>query len=166
LGASGVIGDDARMTWDASRIATVARSFRLNHTLGQGDRESRQQAIAEHSWAWEAVSEEAADGSLPLEVVDAMLRDPMGDAEYRAFVAAGPIEEILSQWPDRYGEPIAARCRSDHLWSDAMHDVSLDEREARLVPIDLQVLLPTVAIASEPSSSARTARHAKRPRHP
>jgi hypothetical protein len=36
------------------------------------------------------VSNAVRDGAIPLTVVDALVCDPDGDSDYRAYVAAGP----------------------------------------------------------------------------
>lgn len=130
------------MTWDQTRADEVVRSYRLLHELSRGSDADRRRADAEHWWAWEAVGEAVEDGDLPLEVLDAMLHDPAADAEHRAYIAAGPIEDLLSDFPDEYAAGIAERCRTDRLWSDTVAHVWLEHDDWLDLPADLQRRIP------------------------
>jgi hypothetical protein len=76
---------------DESRWDEVISACRRYYELPGGGRRERLRAD-DHWWAWEAVDEAAREGSLPLAVLDALVCDPDGDSEYRAYVAAGPLE--------------------------------------------------------------------------
>ena len=130
------------MSWDPGRAEDVVRSYRLQHQLGGGSAADRRLADAEHWWAWQAVDDAVEDGDLPLEVLDAMLHDPQADDDHRAYVAAGPVEDLLSDFPDEYADAIAERCRRDPVWASAVRHVWLAPEEWRELPAALRRYLP------------------------
>ena len=111
-----------------------------------------------------------ADGSLPLEVIDALIHHPDG-AELRGYVAAGPIEDALTHHPATYGPMIAARCSTDAAWADTVGGVWLDDQEWSALPEDLRRRIPVRSLtgAPPPGKKARgkrpSKRQGKRPRH-
>lgn len=148
------------MAWDRERISELAAAYRLHHVARQGDRDARARAT-EYWWAWECVHEGVLDGSLPIEVLDALVHHPEADAEFRAAVAAGPVEDALCDHITIYGGPIAARCASDMAWTEVVSGVWVDEREWQALPELLQRLIPVHA-AAQPKNPAKVKR-AKRP---
>lgn len=129
------------MQWDDETITDVAHTYRTNYALGQGDRQERAEAAEGHFWAWETVDRAVSEGTLPIEVIDAMLHDPSGDDGYRSYVAAGPIEDMLRVQPERYTDEVAARCRVDAVWAETVGGVWLDRRTWEALPDPLRELI-------------------------
>ncbi len=141
------------MTWDPAHEAEIVRSYRRQHELSQGSAEDRLVADRDHWWAWDAVHAAVRDGDLPIEVLDAMLLDPQADDRHRAYVAAGPIEDLLSDYADEYEDDIAERCRTDRVWADAVAHVWLEREDWEALPDVLRRLIPNPVSAT----------HAQRP---
>jgi hypothetical protein len=86
-------------------------------------------AEAEHDWAPDEVRRAVDEGDSDLiELVDKLLHFPGADL---AYVAEGPLEDMLAEHPDRYAETVAERCRRDPVWHQALQAVWLDESEQR-----------------------------------
>lgn len=146
------------MQWKTETIAEVARAYRTYYEFGQGSRQERL-AAEEHHWAWRAVSSAVMDGTLPIEVVDALLHVPPEDEEFWSYVAAGPIEDMLTTHPDQYTDAVARRCQQDTVWARVVGGVWLDRRAWDLLPEPLRSLIPQPAI---PQHAERSSVRAKR----
>lgn len=150
------------MQWNDEAITDVVRAYRTNYALGQGDRQERAEAAERHFWAWETVDCAVREGTLPFEVIDAMLHDPLGDDRYRSYVAAGPIEDMLRTQPERYTDEVAARCRVDVVWAETVGGVWLDRRTWEALPEPLRQLIVEPQL---PTQAERTrVRAGRRPR--
>ena len=157
---------DQAMPWDASSETEVVASYRLQFVLSRGDKADRQAADRDHWWAWEAIEAAISDATLPVGVLDALLHDPDADDEYRAYVAAGPIEELLGKHGSAYAEPIQARCGSDSVWAWTVGNVWLGREEWLSLPTLLRGLVPEPVAAEKPQNGGRrpSKRQGKRPR--
>jgi hypothetical protein len=122
--------------------AEVAAVYRRHHELSQGDRADRLRAEADFWWAWETVDDAVQNGSLPLAVVDALVRDPEGDSDYRGYVAAGVLEDLLTEHPESYAHAFAEKARSSGAWLEALRGVWLDLAEWTVLPEELRQLVP------------------------
>ncbi|MFS0699705.1 hypothetical protein AB6N24_06995 [Cellulomonas sp. 179-A 4D5 NHS] len=153
------------MQWDDETITDVVRAYRTNYELGQGDRQERAEAAERHFWAWETVNGAVGEGTLPVEVIDAMLHDPSGDDGYRSYVAAGPIEDMLRRQPERYTDEVAARCRVDAVWAETVDGVWLDRRTWEALPEPLRELIiePQLRVQAERTRVRTGRRPSKRP---
>jgi hypothetical protein len=143
------------VTWEPGRQADVVRSYRLQHELSQGSDGDRRIADRDHWWAWDAVHLAVRDGDLPVEVIDAMLHDPEADDWHRAYVAAGPIEDLLSDYADEYEDAIADRCRTDSVWARTVEHVWLEREDWEQLPDILRRLIPGPAQSGRSSGSGR-----------
>jgi hypothetical protein len=116
----------------------LIRAYWRHHRLARGDRPDRL-AADELLWALEAVdiAVRDADDDL-LDLLDGLLRDPGADT---AYFAAGPLEDLLVEHPERYSMAVAERCRRDPLWREALQGVWLREQDRRRLGA-LQALLP------------------------
>jgi hypothetical protein len=142
--------------WNAAEVAEVAAAYRRQHELSNGNREERLQAD-DYWWAWERVNDAATEGSAPIELLDALLCDPRADSAYRAYIAAGPLEDALRADPLRYGPLFAARCRDDELWAEAVGGAW------DALPADLQALIPEPAgLRAKPQKIRKPKRPSKR----
>lgn len=139
----------------------VISAYRRYYKRSQGDREDRLRAEQEDWWAWEAVDDAVRGGTIPLTVLDALVCDPDGDSEYRAYVAAGPLEDSLKWHSDRYARPFADRGRTNDAWADALRGVWLDAAEWAALPDDLRRLVPQPATTDAAGSVRR--RRVRRP---
>ncbi|MEZ5378457.1 MAG: hypothetical protein R2733_18280 [Acidimicrobiales bacterium] len=87
--------------------------------------------------------DDAADsGTLPIGVLDALIQHPHGSPSFRAYVAAGPVEQILTTHADRYADELAERCRRDERWAETLAAVWLDKKQWRRLPDDLRRVIP------------------------
>lgn len=128
--------------WSAEQVDEVVWSYRMFDELSRGSTHDRQRADAEHWWAWETVNRAVLDGNLPIEVLDEMLHDPDADHAHRVYVAAGPIEDLLSDHPEDYADLIAERCRTDRVWASTVEHVWLEPDDWRELPESLRRLVP------------------------
>jgi hypothetical protein len=87
VGTSDMQGDAVNRS--ETQWGDVVSAYRLHYELSMGERQERLRS-EESDWAYEAVSNAVRDGAIPLTVVDALVCDPDGDSDYRAYVAAGP----------------------------------------------------------------------------
>src|SRR5690554_4518268 len=124
------------MQWSAKTTEDVARAYHAQYALGSGDRRERLDAD-EHFWAWEAINSAIFEGTLPLDVVDALLHLAPDDEAFQGYVAAGPVEDLLVTHPEKYTDAIAERCRQDGVWAQAVGNVWLDRRTWDSVPESL-----------------------------
>lgn len=159
----------ARVTWDADRLTEVVDAYERYYRLSTGGRDERRSA-EDYWWSWEVVTEGVTDGTLPLEVLDALVHHRNGDAEFRGYVAAGPIEDALTDHPTSYGPMIAARCSSDASWAEAVESVWLSDQEWSALPEDLRRRIPVHSINESPPAKAGrgkkpSKRQGKRARH-
>lgn len=125
------------MTWDEARVREVADAYQQHYALSQGDRAQRLEA-EQTAWAWEAVEDGVAQGTLPLEVLDALLHHADVDEGFRGYVAAGPIEDVLRHQAELYAAAIAERCAVDPVWAEAAAGVWLSDVEWAALPPKLQ----------------------------
>jgi hypothetical protein len=132
--------------YDAQRDDVITAYHRY-YELSKGDRQDRLCAEADYWWAHETVSDAVRDGTLPLDVLDALVGDPEGDSDYRAYIAAGPLEDLLNEHADMYADPFADRARVNGLWAEALGGVWLDSATWTSLP---QGLRPFI---SEPRSA-------------
>jgi hypothetical protein len=148
--------------WNAAEIAETAVAFRHQHELRNGNREERLQAD-DYWWAWERVNDAATEGSAPIELLDVLLRDPQADAAYRAYIAAGPLEDALRADPLRYGPLFDARSHEDELWAEAVGGIWLDDAGWAALPAGLQALIPEPArMRAKPEKTRKPKRPSKR----
>jgi len=147
------VGHDRGVTWESGREAEIVHSYRLQHELSQGSDDDRRIADRDHWWAWDAVHLAVRDGDLPIEVIDAMLHDPDADDWHRAYVAAGPIEDLLSDYADEYEDAMAERCRRDRVWAETMGHVWLEREDWEALPDTLRRLIPGPASSSQARGS-------------
>ncbi|WP_152192453.1 hypothetical protein [Georgenia satyanarayanai] len=61
------------MQWSPETIAEVAHAYRTNYVLSKGDRQDRLIKAERYFWAAEAVMDASMDGTLPVELIDALL---------------------------------------------------------------------------------------------
>lgn len=127
----------------------------------QGGRQGRLAATAEHFWAVDLVIVASSAGTLPIEVIDALLSLSAHDDGFDSFVAAGPIEDVLTYHPEAYMVPIADRCRRDATWARAVGGVGLDLHTWESLPEPLPSLIPR---PKEPRERRRPLRSARKPR--
>ena len=139
---------------DADRAVDVVCSYRLLQELSRGDAADRARADAEHSWAWEAVNDAVVDGDLPVQVLDAMLHDPLADDRHRAYVAAGPIEDLLTDHSEEYAVTIAERCDSDRVWAEVVAQVWLEPEDWDALPASLRRRVPDRRVPARRTSPA------------
>lgn len=149
------------MTWDGAQITQTADAYRRWHSLPQDTREQRLAAAdAPTRWAVDLVMEEALAGTLPVELLDALLTDPLGDAGYRCSVGGGLVEDVLTWHLPRYGEAIAVRARAEPVWIEALACVWLDRPLWEQPPGDAQHWV------KEPPKSGEQRPVSEQPRRP
>ncbi len=136
------------MEWNAETIARVATAYRRYYALAQGSRAERLEA-EKGDWAYGQVTDACGDGTLPVEVLDAMLTDPDGDADYRAYVAAGPVEDLLTDHLPSYADAFTDRSRRHRVWAEALTHVWLDRDVWEQLPEQLRRLVPERAAHNE-----------------
>lgn len=132
-------------------------AYRRHYELSRGDRAARLRAEAEFWWAWKTVDEAVEGGSLPVAVVDALVCDPVGGSDYRGYVAAGPLEDLLRGHPAAYVPAFAEKARTSDAWAEALRGVWLDRAEWTALPEELRRLIPEPPVA-EPDARRRPAR--------
>jgi hypothetical protein len=120
------------LTW-----ADVVPAYRRHH-----ERSSGNGAAAASQWAVDLVEDAVRDGDLPVAVLDAMVRDPDGNAEYRAHLAAGPLEDLLAHHTDAYADAFAERCAADPRWAEALAGVWLEAAVWDRLPETLRRIVP------------------------
>lgn len=160
------------MKWDDGRVREVAKAYRRFYQLSTGDRSERGRAD-DYWWSWELVTDGATDGSLPVEVIDALLHHPDADDAFRGYVAAGPMEDALTYHPTTYGPAFAAKCDADSTWADTIDGVWLDDPEWSALPEVLRARIPVHSLTGvadphpgrKPRSKKPSKRQGKRPRH-
>jgi len=111
-------------------------------------------------WASSRVDHAVWADLLPLRVLDALLH--AGDdappvpprweldedeeweqvAAYRAYVAAGPLEDLLRMHGDRHDAAVLARCRVDPVWAEAVTGVWMGRERWKQLPYELRRLVP------------------------
>jgi hypothetical protein len=117
--------------------------------------QGRQRACRRDLWAYQRVRDAAAEGTLPVEVLDGLLHDPEGDAAYREFVAAGPLEDVLQLHAREYGPALARLCRRDPVWCEAMAQVWLYHGAWEALPTELRRLIGEPVPVEEGEDSQR-----------
>jgi hypothetical protein len=110
-------------------MQTLADTYWLHHKLSGGDRLQRREAISLF-WSWEEVDAAMAHDD-PLPLLDVLLRQAQADL---AYLAAGPLEALLTEAPDRWDAPVAERCRLDGLWREAVLRLGLSHEEWTRLP--------------------------------
>ncbi len=120
----------------------VMPAYRRHYEFSTGDRQDRLRAEEDHRWAYETVSDAVRDGALPLTVLDALVCDPDGDSDYRAYIAAGPVEYLLKSHADTYAHAFAERARINDSWAEALRGVWLDSADWTALPENLRRLIP------------------------
>lgn len=143
--------------WDSEEIGRVAAAYRREHAALSGGPHGRPSSGDEHRWASVRLEDACLEGVLPLAALDALLHDPDGDDLYRAYVAAGPIEDVLRLHPDRYAEAVASRCASDRRWAESVQSVCMSREQWEGLPDHLRAFIPT------PEPAARRTTQGKRP---
>jgi hypothetical protein len=148
------------MTWDEARVSALAEACRQQYVLSQGDHVGRAE-VEQPWWAWEAVDDGVREGTLPVEVLDALLHHDGADEGFRGSVAAGPIEGALAHQAGVYAAAIAERCAADPVWAEAAAGVWLTDVERAALPSELQQYIPV-----PPTDSAAEVVTAKPPERP
>lgn len=149
------------MTQHETRWDEVVRAYRRNYELATGDRQDRLRA-ADSSWAWETVNDVALDGSIPLSVLDALVCDPGGDTDYRGYIGAGPLEDLLKGHPETCAQAFAERARASGFWAEALSGLWLNPAEWRALPEQLRRWVPEPRSA-DPANSTKANRSGSRP---
>jgi len=158
------------MTGEQARLSELAEGYRQQYVLSQGDRAQRAEA-EQFWWTWEAVHEGVTAGTLPVEMLDALLHLGDADAGFRGFVAAGPIEDALRYQAGVYAEAIAARCVADSVWAEAAQGVWLTDVEWAALPSELRRFIAarstkqSVQSVKAKSGKRPSKRQGKQPRH-
>jgi len=129
------------MAQDATQWTEVIPAYRRRYELATGERQDRLHA-ADSLWAWETVSDAASKGSLPLPVLDALVCNLDGGPDYRVYVGAGPLEDLLRGHADRYAQAIAERARTSAFWAEALSGVWLNPAEWAALPEQLRQSVP------------------------
>lgn len=113
----------------------VAAAYYERYRLRCGDRQDRLAADA-FEWAVEVVDDAVErDDSDLLDLIDSLLNVPQSDAEFIAFVGAGPLEDMLTRdTAAAWDEPIADRCRRSPAWRAAVDGVHLDDPARSRLP--------------------------------
>ena len=154
------------MQWSQAETARLVKSYYAYWIQSRPDGTVSREVNDQHWWAVERLQEAGLDGTLPMAVLDALLKAPGSDASWRSYVAAGPIEDLLKSHGESYGAPVAARCNADPLWAEAAAGVWLSRDQWEALPGTLQRLVP------EPERQLSKARKTKKrpskrqPRHP
>lgn len=130
------------MTWAEDEMSELVAAYFAYWALTYADPPASRAVRNEHWWAVEQVQDAELDGTLPVDVLDALFRAPDGDAAYRSYVAAGPLEVLLEHHPHLYNAAIADRCRVDPLWAEVAGGVWLTSERWRDLPETLQRLIP------------------------
>lgn len=129
------------MAQDATQWSEVIPAYRRRYELATGERQHRLLA-AGSLWAWETVSDAASKGSLPLPVLDALVSDLAGGTDYRFYVGAGPLEDLLRRHADGYAQAFAERARTSAFWAEALNGVWLSPAEWAALPVQLRLCIP------------------------
>jgi hypothetical protein len=129
------------MAQDATPWSEVIPAYRRRYELATGGRHDRLRA-AGCLWAWETVSHAASKGSLPLPFLDALVSDPADGTDYRVYVGAGPLEDLLRRHADAYAQAFAARARTSNFWAEALSGVWLSPAEWTALPEQLRQWVP------------------------
>lgn len=108
-------------------------------------------------WAWEWVDRQLGDRAAAVGVLDLLLHEPGVADDYRHYVAAGPLEDVLAEGDAEVLEAIALRCRQDPSWAAAAAGVWLGRYEWTRLPELLRRFVP------EPPDASPTAPRDRRP---
>lgn len=113
---------------------------------------SRAERLAADSlwWAWEWVDRQMQDPSGAVATLDLLLHIPDAADGYVAYVAAGPLEDVLVEGDPAVREEIALRCRQDPTWAAAAAGVWLSVQEWTRLPAELGRLVPGPTAARPP----------------
>ncbi len=160
------------MAWDPERLADVVEAYREHwHEHDEPDAARRRAARLRHEWVMDVVwsasmGHDDAEGD-PVELVDALLADPLGDERYAFYVAAGPIEDHLTNHPEPDLDRVETRRRTDPRWAFALRGVWMDRAGWERLPAGLREAVPEPA--AEVSRASRTSkrpskRQGRRPR--
>jgi hypothetical protein len=147
---------------DDAQRDDVITAYRRYYELSKGERQDRLRAEADYWWAHEAVRDAGLDGTLPLDVLDALVGDPEGDGDYRAYIAAGPLEDLLNEHADMYADAFADRARVNALWAEALGGVWLDSATWTSLPQGLRPFIREPR-SVDPSVSTPQQRTGRRP---
>jgi hypothetical protein len=129
------------MAQDATRWSDIVPAYRRRYQLATEERHDPLPA-ADGLWAWETVSDAASTGSLPLPVLDALVSDLAGGTDYRVYVGAGPLEDLLRRHADEYAQAFAERARTSAFWAEALSGVWLNPAEWTALPEQLRRWVP------------------------
>lgn len=154
-------GQDAEVPQEATRWSEVIPAYRRHYELANGERQDRLRA-ADSLWAWETVTDAALNGSLPMPVLDALVTDPGGDGDYRGYIGAGPLEDLLKSHADTYAQAFAERAGTSALWGEALSEVWLNPAEWRALPEQLRKWVPEPRPA-DAADSTKAHRSSRRP---
>lgn len=135
-------GTMPHVAWTEAETTRLVESYYAAWELGHSDEPVPRELRDRHWWAVERLQEEVDEGTLPLSVLDALLKAPGSDEYWRSYVAAGPLEDLLEYHGGRYGGPIAEKCRADPLWAEAAGGVWLRREGWEALPETLQRLVP------------------------
>ena len=142
---------------DVSREAVVA-AYWTQHRLRQGGREDRLRAD-EYFWAWEVVHEAVWSGAPDvLDLLDALLE---ADGAEPGYFGAGPLEELLNSWPNKFASGIAERARRDPRWREALRGVWWPRRMSEPAATILKDFAPLPRLKASSVSNARPTNRAK-----
>ena len=134
-------GQNASVAQDPTRWSEVIPAYRRRYELAIGGCQDRRRA-ADSLWAWETVRDAAQTGSLPLPVLDALVSDLAGGTDYRVYVGAGPLEDLLRRHAESYAQAFAERAGTSALWAEALSGVWLNPAEWTALPEQLQQWVP------------------------
>ena len=129
------------MTWDEARVSALAEACRQQYVLSQGDHVQRAE-VEEPWWAWEAVDDGVKEGTLPVEVLDALLHHDGADEGFRGY-RRRRTDRGRPGPPGRAStRAIAERCAADPVWAEAAAGVWLTDVERAALPSELQQYIP------------------------
>ena len=157
------------MAWDPERLADVVEAYReLWRVDDEPDAARRRELRLRHEWVMDVVwsasmGGDDAEGD-PVELVDALLGDPLGDERYASYVAAGPIEDHLASHPEPDLERVENRRRTDPRWASALQGVWMDRASWERLPVGLREVVPEPA--AEVSRARRTTKRPSRRQGP
>src|SRR6476646_6299960 len=143
------------MTWGQARVSALAEACRKQYEVNQGGQVQRAD-VEGPWWAWETVDDGVKDGTLPVEVLDALLHHDDADEGFRGFVASGPVEGALAHQAGVYAGAIAERCAADPVWAEAAAGVWLTDVERAALPSERQQYIPVPP--TEPSGPLENGR--------
>ncbi len=130
------------MHLSSAEIDDLATAYLHHWQVTSGARVSEPDERAALDTAYELVEDAVTLGTLPIEVLDALVRHPEGSPIFRFYLAAGPVEDSLTKQQDRYADELATRCRQDALWTETLSGVWLSKKQWKQLPKDLRRVVP------------------------